>query len=330
MGEQERGRDGEPFFFVPDQLKDSADQSHTPFLRSLPCSVFLKPSGSENETASDNLTKSVEEASKRLWGAVKSKDFGEAKAAFRDGADVHSIHSDSINIFGFSILGKVIDICHFSFVPLLLKHNADINFRDRFSRTPLMGAATAGSLSRTGSTCVVRLLICCGADLDARDYEGSTALHLGVHYNVLPTVEHLISAGADLNLKDFAGRTPLHRAIQTLPCDPLRMISLLLGYGANPYVRDSSGLSCLDYAFGTWNVPEEIIREFVLKEYGKEISLQLLCIRKIRSVLSGKSDCPSTVTKKVTEGAKSLPLELRERLGLCHVDEVIEANYLEL
>ena len=138
---------------------------------------------------------------------------------------------------------------------------------------------------------VVRLLVHCGADIEAQDYEGSTTLHLAVHYNVISAVEYLIQAGADLSVCDNSGfvllssfvskptsfnlcltpfslspfirRTPLHRALQALPCDPLRMISLLLSYGSDPHKLDKTGQSSLDYAFATWNIPPTTVTSFV-------------------------------------------------------------------
>jgi class 3 adenylate cyclase len=60
----------------------------------------------------------------------------------------------------------------------------------------------------------VERLLCGGADVCSRDYNGSTSLHVAAARNSLDIAIHLIESGADIDCQDVFGRTPLHIAIQ--------------------------------------------------------------------------------------------------------------------
>jgi len=58
---------------------------------------------------------------------------------------------------------------------------------------------------------IAELLIAAGADVNAKDNDGSTPLHNAAKHDEV--VELLIAAGADVNAKNTLGWTPLDRAI---------------------------------------------------------------------------------------------------------------------
>ena len=72
-------------------------------------------------------------------------------------------------------------------------------------------------------------LIESGADPDARDTSGRTALHLAASQNLADVAELLIAAGADVNAEDHKHETPL---IQAAKYDGGQVIPLLLAAGA--------------------------------------------------------------------------------------------------
>jgi ankyrin repeat protein len=86
----------------------------------------------------------------------------------------------------------------------LVEHGADVNATSRFNITPLMGVVAY-------DPSIVRLLIANGANVNARDVEGGTALMqaalLGRAYNV----KILVEAGPDVNARDNKGGTALSR-----------------------------------------------------------------------------------------------------------------------
>ena len=85
----------------------------------------------------------------------------------------------------------------------LLKKGADVNASDKYGDTALMVAAINGQLD------VVKCLVELGADLEAKDGAGRTALMMVANWGKLDVVKCLAECGADLEAKDMHGRTAL-------------------------------------------------------------------------------------------------------------------------
>jgi ankyrin repeat protein len=88
----------------------------------------------------------------------------------------------------------------------LLNRGAEVNALDHYGRTALHQAVTRGQ-----KTTVVELLRS-GADITAQDYGGRTPLHLAVASGRLDVVIMLLEKGADINARDNEGKTPLQLA----------------------------------------------------------------------------------------------------------------------
>ena len=82
----------------------------------------------------------------------------------------------------------------------LLAAGADVNAKDKDGTTPLMLAKTAEQ---------TKLLIDAGADVNAMRNDGKTALRFAVGWNNIEQTKLLIAAGADVNAKDSEGKTAL-------------------------------------------------------------------------------------------------------------------------
>ena len=105
----------------------------------------------------------------------------------------------------------------------LLQNGADLEAVDQFGRTALHYAVAFPDM--------VNLLIDAGIDVDATDVFGRTALHEALQYP--ETVSLLISAGADVYATDFMGDTPLERTLRFGTRQRnMRVINLLLDAGA--------------------------------------------------------------------------------------------------
>jgi uncharacterized protein len=153
---------------------------------------------------------------------------------------------------------------HAATIALLASRGADLHVRSKvpefpkvkvdaatmvFTALPRGGLTALMLAARQGAAAGVRALAEAGADLDAADPDGTTALNIAIinaHYDVAAL---LIERGANLNLADTAGMTPLYAAIdmqhqepmvnrplpkpsgQLLPRD---VVALLLERGANP------------------------------------------------------------------------------------------------
>ncbi|MDZ5712848.1 M48 family metallopeptidase [Jeotgalibacillus haloalkalitolerans] len=106
-----------------------------------------------------------------------------------------------------------------------------------FETTPLMDAVNMGDVDE------VLTLIDNGADLEATDYEGSTALMYAIYNSNPEMLEILLEAGADPNTQDDYS-TPLIIAINL---DDRESAALLVEYGADPFMADADGDTPVDY-----------------------------------------------------------------------------------
>ncbi len=84
----------------------------------------------------------------------------------------------------------------------------DVNARDIYGERPLMFAVEHNTNKQ-----VTQFLLDNGADVNARDEDGWTALMWASTYNSRQVIQLLIDKGADVNTKDNNyGRTPLKQA----------------------------------------------------------------------------------------------------------------------
>ena len=90
---------------------------------------------------------------------------------------------------------------------------------------------------------VAIFLIANGADVNAKNDEGITPLHLAAWPHM---AELLVSQGADLNIRDKAGRTPL--IVHAAESDDCDVMEALLRIGADPDASDIDGNTALTIA----------------------------------------------------------------------------------
>jgi ankyrin repeat protein len=126
----------------------------------------------------------------------------------------------------------------FEMASLLIKNGADVNARDIRGITALMQAASEGH-NRT-----VKLLIESGADVNAQGPTGLTPLMLAIPGKT-EAMKLLINGGADVNRATTAGRTALISAARSGDADAVK---LLLDKGADIRVKDSWGRNAATYA----------------------------------------------------------------------------------
>lgn len=78
-----------------------------------------------------------------------------------------------------------------------------------------------------------------GFDINSKDADGKTLLHIAAASGDLPAIKYLLTRGAEINIKDNKGRTPLHFAAAGNPASLIphaspRTTEYLLKQGANP------------------------------------------------------------------------------------------------
>lgn len=119
---------------------------------------------------------------------------------------------------------------------LMLKRGEDIESRDEEGQTALHVACIGGLPE------IVNFLLQQGADIDARNNNGQTPLHVAKNAQV---VRSLCAAGADANARDNDGLTPLHTIYRN---DCSAAAATLLESHADVSARDSRGRTPLHLA----------------------------------------------------------------------------------
>ena len=160
-------------------------------------------------------------------------------------------------------------------VERVLKTGVDVNEKNVFGKTPLMGVvryakdvqileqilgqADLNVIDENGNTLlmvaaeyntneqIIQKLIYEGANIHSLNYSGRSALMLAAAHNTnTAVVDMLINAGSRLNATDAEGKTALMMAAQTNP-NP-QVVEVWLMRGADKTKRCSGGRTAYDYA----------------------------------------------------------------------------------
>jgi len=114
------------------------------------------------------------------------------------------------------------------------------------------GASILVQQASAGNVCAVQALLVARADVESKDQGGTgqTALHKAAMLNDLHAIRTLVNWHADLNAKDLEGRTALHLAItaETFPdpdAFPAASALYLLSLRADPDIKDNKKDSAL-------------------------------------------------------------------------------------
>jgi len=86
-----------------------------------------------------------------------------------------------------------------------------------------------------------------GADVNTRNRDGESPLHLAILLHRTSLVELLLNNGADINATTCEGISPLHWAAVN---NRSEIVELLIARGADPRARDLDGRTPLEWAEG--------------------------------------------------------------------------------
>uniref|UniRef100_K7GSL6 BCL3 transcription coactivator n=1 Tax=Sus scrofa TaxID=9823 RepID=K7GSL6_PIG len=194
-------------------------------------------------------------------------------------------------------------------------HLAVITTLPSVVRLLVMAGASPMALDRHGQTaahlaCEHRSPACLRAlldsaaggtmDLEARNYDGLTALHVAVNTECHEAVLLLLEHGADIDAVDIkSGRSPLIHAVEN---NSLSMVQLLLQHGANVNAQMYSGSSALHSASGRGLLP--LVRTLVrsgadsgLKNCHNDTPLMVARSRRVIDILRGKATRPAPASQ---------------------------------
>ncbi|KAG7009377.1 hypothetical protein G7Y79_00002g004920 [Physcia stellaris] len=161
---------------------------------------------------------------------------------------------------------------------LLLNYGAELDRADAEGRTPLMqhawmdrefmvakfldwgadiavaskiGNTALHETTRNGSIAAARMLLEHGADINAKnEVTGRAPLHMVASEGDVALTELFLSRGSRVDSRDNVGETPLHgRTVLMLAVGtPGNLFDIFLGDGADPFLMDSQGRTCLHHA----------------------------------------------------------------------------------
>ena len=223
---------------------------------------FLKPPAATYQQllkSGWNINSVGEDQENALTGAVLSNDLEKVKFLLQNGATVSerallystyerdaglwelllsAAHTNVRSSFGGQLLlsaaGRSLDVTQ-----LLLQKGADVNFRHPSSgESPLMAAVGNGMLDTAGA------LIAKGANVNAQDRSGRTALMRAATQTNSGFITLLVDHGVRINARDSSGDTALLRASNL--CFYWN-IEPLLKAGADPNITDGCGQTAIQH-----------------------------------------------------------------------------------
>jgi len=136
---------------------------------------------------------------------------------------------------------------------MLLNHGADIEIPNNFGETPIMRSTAIQQYSipkygQSNNTAALSLLIARGANINATDKDGYTALAQATQQGEIPAMKLLLNSGADTEIADNMGQTPIFHTGSSRVAkgkkgqkEKEEALSLLLGKGAKIDAEDKNG-----------------------------------------------------------------------------------------
>ncbi|RWA09204.1 hypothetical protein EKO27_g5912 [Xylaria grammica] len=226
----------------------------------------------------------------------------------------------------------------------LLALGADPNCRNSSGDMPLHGISRRlGAVEQ-----ILDLLLAAGADLNAKDKQGSTVLFRAIGDQwpgALNFVELLIKKGASLAARDFQGRTLLHEAVKRRPPRPFYgrdrradFFEFFLARGFDSSVTDHHGNNLLhelamrsrDYDRDLWKKLLALGLDLSQRNYAGRTPLHIICSAKstldcIDFVISEMKNAGAS-SVDVVDNAGITPLHLASTVSGSYVQKLLDAG----
>ena len=179
------------------------------------------------------------------------------------------------------------------------------------------------TMAGAGNVQAVKENLAKGIDVDAKNKDGSTALHIASLLGQYEVAELLIQRGADVNIKGNDGATALHAAAFL---GQYREAKLLLENGVNANTRKNDGATAIDVLNLDWRTTQFFAQMLQIrvdreKVEGGRNRIKKLLGQKVAS-LDNQSDRPAYVGQSIHEAVVAGNLEAIKQ----HVDAKTDLN----
>ena len=179
------------------------------------------------------------------------------------------------------------------------------------------------TMAGAGNVQAVKEHLAKGIDVDAKNKDGSTALHIASLLGQYEVAELLIQKGADVNTKGNDGATSLHAAAFL---GQYREAKLLLENGVNANTRKNDGATAIDVLNLDWRTTQFFAQMLQIrvdreKVEGGRNRIKKLLGQKVAS-LDNQSDRPAFVGQSIHEAVVTGNLEVIKQ----HVDAKTDLN----
>jgi hypothetical protein len=235
----------------------------------VPTGTIEKPIGENESDINESENSSDEERAYTLLEAVKYGKIDTAKELIQKGEGLDVIEHSSDGTFNkFSLFGIIIrqyrydnsrregyfnNKGYLELAKLMIKYEANLDFKDEYGNTPLKVACDSDALE------IARLLLDSGTDHTVKDNFNETLLHSCTDINIL---KELIDLGLDVNARTDIGDSPLHHQAS----NP-EVMKVLISNGA-----DINSIGFWDRTPIFYVHDEEIIR--ILVESGADVAIK--------------------------------------------------------
>jgi ankyrin repeat protein len=154
----------------------------------------------------------------------------------------YNVNVDKVDANGVNSLHILSQGGDFENLEFLIRFGVDVNILNNQNRNALHYAVLTPSNAN-----VINLLVASGVDINGKDINGATPLHLATKIKNCENIELLIKRGANVVAVNHRGRSALHFAV-TVPSNA-DVITLLGGEGVDIDCRDATGFTPLHLAY---------------------------------------------------------------------------------